>query len=168
MLLGAIGGPKWSRPQAAVRPEQGLLRLRAALGAFANLRPVRVHPALASASTLKPEVVAGVDLVFVRELTGGIYFGEKHRDATRASDLCVYSRAEIERIVRVAAQLARTRRRRLTSIDKANVLETSRLWRAGGHRDRRRGIPRSVRSSTCWWTPPPCTSSAARRTSTCS
>jgi 3-isopropylmalate dehydrogenase len=129
VLLGAIGGPKWSHPQAPVRPEQGLLRLRAALGAFANLRPVRVHPALAAASTLKPEVVAGVDLVFVRELTGGIYFGEKHRDATRASDLCVYSRAEIERIVRVAAQLARTRRRRLTSIDKANVLETSRLWR---------------------------------------
>jgi 3-isopropylmalate dehydrogenase len=129
VLLGAIGGPKWSHPDAAVRPEQGLLRLRAALGAFANLRPVRVHPALAAASTLKPEVVAGVDLVFVRELTGGIYFGEKHRDALRASDLCVYSRAEIERIVRVAAQLAGTRRKRLTSIDKSNVLETSRLWR---------------------------------------
>jgi len=129
VLLGAIGGPKWSGPQARVRPEQGLLRLRAALGAFANLRPVRVHPALVDASTLRREVIEGVDLVFVRELTGGIYFGEKRRDATSASDLCSYTSAEIERIVRVAARLARTRRRRLTSIDKANVLETSRLWR---------------------------------------
>ena len=129
VLLGAIGGPRWSHPDATVRPEQGLLRLRAALGAFANLRPVRVHPALAAASTLKPEVVAGVDLVFVRELTGGIYFGEKQRSAAQASDLCVYTAAEIERIVRVAASLALTRRARLTSIDKANVLETSRLWR---------------------------------------
>jgi len=129
VLLGAIGGPKWSAPEATVRPEQGLLRLRAALGAYANLRPVTVHPALADASTLKREVVEGVDLVFVRELTGGIYFGEKRRDAASASDLCVYTVAEVERIVRVAAQLARTRRRRLTSIDKSNVLETSRLWR---------------------------------------
>ena len=130
VLLGAIGGlPKWSAPKATVRPEQGLLRLRAALGAFANLRPVRVHPGLADASSLKPEVIEGVDLVFVRELTGGIYFGEKRRDATSASDLCTYTRAEIERVVRVAAELARSRRRRLTSIDKSNVLETSRLWR---------------------------------------
>jgi 3-isopropylmalate dehydrogenase len=91
---------------------------------------VRVHPSLADASSLKTEVVRGVDLVFVRELTGGIYFGEKHRDANGASDVCVYSVAEVERIVRVAAQLARGRRRRLTSIDKSNVLETSRLWRA--------------------------------------
>ena len=129
VLLGAIGGPKWSGPQARVRPEQGLLRLRAALGTFANLRPVRVHPALVDASTLRREVIEGVDLMFVRELTGGIYFGEKRRDAASASDLCTYTSAEIERIVRVAARLARTRRGRLTSIDKANVLETSRLWR---------------------------------------
>jgi len=130
VLLGAIGGPKWSAPEARVRPEQGLLALRAALEVYANLRPVQVQPALADSSTLKPAVVAGVDLVFVRELTGGIYFGEKHREPRRASDLCVYTSAEIERIVRVAARLARTRRRHLTSIDKANVLETSRLWRA--------------------------------------
>jgi 3-isopropylmalate dehydrogenase len=130
VLLGAIGGPKWSGADAPVRPEAGLLRLRKELGTFANLRPVCVHPALTGASTLKAEVVRGVDLVFVRELTGGIYFGEKHRDAVNASDVCRYSAAEIERIVRVAAQLARARRRRLTSIDKSNVLETSRLWRA--------------------------------------
>ena len=130
VLLGAIGGPKWSSPDAPVRPETGLLRLRKELGVFANLRPVKVHPDLSGASTLRPEVIAGVDLVFVRELTGGIYFGAKTRDATRATDTCAYTAAEIERIVRVAAQLARTRRRRLTSIDKANVLETSRLWRA--------------------------------------
>jgi 3-isopropylmalate dehydrogenase len=129
VLLGAIGGPRWSAPDARVRPESGLLRLRRELGTFANLRPVRVHPSLTDASTLKAEVIAGVDLVFVRELTGGIYFGEKHRDALRASDLCTYSAAEIERIVRVAAALARSRRGRLTSIDKSNVLETSRLWR---------------------------------------
>jgi len=129
VLLGAIGGPKWSAPDARVRPEQGLLRLRQALGAFANLRPVAVHPALVDASSLKAEVVQGVDLVFVRELTGGIYFGDKHRDATHASDLCTYTVAEVERIVRVAARLAAARRGRLTSIDKSNVLETSRLWR---------------------------------------
>jgi 3-isopropylmalate dehydrogenase len=130
VLLGAIGGPQWSSPSAKVRPEQGLLRLRKALGVYANLRPVTVHPALLDASTLKPEVLAGVDLVFVRELTGGIYFGEKRRDATSAVDVCEYSVAEIERVTRVAARLARARRRKLTSIDKSNVLETSRLWRA--------------------------------------
>ena len=130
VLLGAIGGPKWSAPDVPVRPEAGLLKLRKELGVYANLRPVKVHAALVGASTLKPEVVEGVDLVFVRELTGGIYFGEKSRDAVRATDLCVYTAAEIERIVRAAARLARSRRRRLTSIDKANVLETSRLWRA--------------------------------------
>ncbi|MBS0366638.1 MAG: 3-isopropylmalate dehydrogenase [Proteobacteria bacterium] len=129
VLLGAIGGPKWSAPDAPLRPEAGLLRLRRELGLFANLRPVSVQPALADASTLKADTVRGVDLVFVRELTGGIYFGAKERSATRASDLCVYTVAEIERIVRVAAALARSRRGRLTSIDKSNVLETSRLWR---------------------------------------
>jgi 3-isopropylmalate dehydrogenase len=129
VLLGAIGGPKWSSPQAKVRPEQGLLGLRRAMGVYANLRPVSVHPALRAASTLKPEVLEGVDLVFVRELTGGIYFGEKTRTADSASDLCTYTVAEVERIVRVAARLARARRGKLASIDKANVLETSRLWR---------------------------------------
>jgi 3-isopropylmalate dehydrogenase len=129
VLLGAIGGPKWSAPNAKVRPEQGLLKLRKELGVYANLRPVKLHPSLVNASTIKPEVLEGVDLVFVRELTGGIYFGEKKRDATSAVDVCTYTVPEIERITRVAARLARQRRRKLTSIDKSNVLETSRLWR---------------------------------------
>ncbi len=129
VLLGAIGGPKWSAPTAKVRPEQGLLALRSALGVYANLRPVKVHPALLGASTLKPEVIEGVDLMFVRELTGGIYFGEKRRDALSATDVCTYTVQEIERIVRTAARLAQKRRSRLVSIDKSNVLETSRLWR---------------------------------------
>jgi 3-isopropylmalate dehydrogenase len=129
VLLGAIGGPKWSSPSAKVRPEQGLLKLRKELGVYANLRPVKLEPSLIGASTLKPEILEGVDLVFVRELTGGIYFGEKKRDATSASDLCTYTVAEVERITRVAARLAQGRRKKLTSIDKSNVLETSRLWR---------------------------------------
>jgi 3-isopropylmalate dehydrogenase len=129
VLLGAIGGPKWSAPTAKVRPEQGLLRLRKELGVYANLRPVKLQPSLINSSTLKPEVLDGVDLVFVRELTGGIYFGEKKRDANSASDLCTYTVQEVERITRVAARLAQQRRRKLTSIDKSNVLETSRLWR---------------------------------------
>ncbi|MHB8814825.1 MAG: 3-isopropylmalate dehydrogenase [Steroidobacteraceae bacterium] len=129
VLLGAIGGPKWSAPEAKVRPEQGLLGLRKALGVYANLRPVKVHPALLSSSSLKPEILEGVDLVFVRELTGGIYFGEKRRDAMSATDVCTYTVEEVERIVRVAALLARRRRRKLVSIDKSNLLETSRLWR---------------------------------------
>jgi len=129
VLLGAIGGPKWSAPDAKLRPETGLLRLRRELGVYANLRPVAVHPALADSTTLKAEVVRGVNLVFVRELTGGIYFGAKTRDANSASDLCSYTAVEIERVTRVAARLAQTRRRKLTSIDKANVLDTSRLWR---------------------------------------
>jgi 3-isopropylmalate dehydrogenase len=129
VLLGAIGGPKWSAPDAPVRPEAGLLRLRKELGVYANLRPVSVHPALRSASPLKADIVEGVDLIFVRELTGGIYFGAKSRDPRQASDLCIYTVSEIERIVRVAARIAMSRRKRLLSIDKANVLETSRLWR---------------------------------------
>lgn len=129
VFLGAVGGPKWSDPNAKVRPEQGLLGLRSVLGVFANLRPVKVYSELVGASPLRPEILEGVDLVFVRELTGGIYFGEKTRDATSASDLCTYTVDEIERIVRVAARLAAERNGRLCSIDKANVLETSRLWR---------------------------------------
>jgi 3-isopropylmalate dehydrogenase len=129
ILLGAIGGPKWSATDAQLRPETGLLRLRRELGVYANLRPVAVHPALADSTTLKPDVVRGVDLLFVRELTGGIYFGAKTRSATDASDLCSYSAMEVERVTRMAGRLARSRRRKLTSIDKSNVLETSRLWR---------------------------------------
>ena len=129
VLLGAVGGPKWSDPNAPIRPEQGLLKLRALLGVYANLRPVKVIPDLAAASPLKAEILAGVDLLVVRELTGGIYFGEKTRTENTASDLCTYSRMEVERIVRVAANLAKARRGKLCSVDKANVLETSRLWR---------------------------------------
>jgi len=129
VLLGAVGGPKWSDPNAKVRPEQGLLALRKALGLYANLRPVRPHAATLGAAPIKPHLLAGVDLVVVRELTGGIYFGDKTRDATAASDLCAYSVGEIERVVRRACALALSRRRHVTSVDKANVLETSRLWR---------------------------------------
>jgi 3-isopropylmalate dehydrogenase len=129
ILLGAVGGPKWSAPDARVRPEQGLLQLRKALGLFANLRPVVPHPAVLDASPIKAELLRGVDIMVVRELTGGIYFGEKTRSATDAVDVCRYTVEEIERVVRLAAGLAHGRRRKLTSIDKANVLETSRLWR---------------------------------------
>ena len=129
VFLGAVGGPKWSDPNASVRPEQGLLRLRELLGVYANLRPVTVIDELAGASPLKEDRLHGVDLIVVRELTGGIYFGDKTRDEHSASDLCTYHSHEIERIVRVAARLAASRRGRLCSVDKANVLETSRLWR---------------------------------------
>ncbi|GIK34025.1 MAG: 3-isopropylmalate dehydrogenase [Gammaproteobacteria bacterium] len=130
VLLGAVGGPKWSDPAARERPEQGLLDLRAAMGVYANVRPVRTHPSLYDASPLRPERIRDVDILVIRELTGGIYFGAKQRDADRASDLCSYSRAEIERVLRVAGVMARGRRGRVTSVDKANVLETSRLWRS--------------------------------------
>jgi 3-isopropylmalate dehydrogenase len=140
VLLGAIGGPKWG-PASPVRPEQGLLRLRRELGVYANLRPVALHPALRDASVLKPEILDGVDLIFVRELTGGIYFGEKKRDAMSASDLCTYSVTEIERITRVAGRLAMRRRRKVVSIDKSNVLETSRLWREVSEHVIRREYP---------------------------
>ena len=129
VLLGAVGGPKWSDPNAAVRPEQGLLRIRSLLGLFANLRPVKVLDDLIPASPLRAELLTGVDMIVVRELTGGIYFGEKTRSETSASDLCTYHTHEVERIVRVAAHLASARRGKLCSVDKANVLETSRLWR---------------------------------------
>jgi 3-isopropylmalate dehydrogenase len=130
VLLGAVGGPKWSDPNASVRPEQGLLGLRKALNLFANLRPVTLQPALLDASPLKPEVLRGTDIMVVRELTGGIYFGEKRRTADFASDLCTYSVEEIQRVTRVAGRLARARRKSIVSVDKANVLETSRLWRS--------------------------------------
>jgi 3-isopropylmalate dehydrogenase len=127
VLLAAVGGPKWDTTDPSKpRPEQGLLGLRKGLGLFANLRPVRPLPALYDASPLKLEVIERTDLLVVRELTGGIYFGEKTRTEDRASDACVYTREEIERIARVAFDAARSR---VTSVDKANVLETSRLWR---------------------------------------
>lgn len=131
VLFGAVGGPKWDDPTAAVRPEQGLLGIRKALGLFANLRPVKLTPALIDASTIKPGVLEGTDLVVVRELTGGIYFGERGRrdDGRTAFDTMIYTEAEIERVLRVAFELARTRRHKVTSVDKANVLESSRLWR---------------------------------------
>jgi 3-isopropylmalate dehydrogenase len=138
VLLGAVGGPKWSDPRAPVRPEQGLLRLRKELGLFANLRPVKVAPALAGASPLKPEAVTGVDLVIVRELTGGLYFGQPQgrcddEHGRAAVDTLRYSESEIERLMRVAFELARGRRKKLTSVDKANVLASSRLWREVAH-----------------------------------
>jgi 3-isopropylmalate dehydrogenase len=127
VLLAAVGGPKWDTTDAAKpRPEQGLLGLRKGLGLYANLRPVRPLPALYDASPLRREIIEGTDLLVVRELTGGIYFGEKTRTETTASDLCAYSVQEIERIARTAFGAARTK---VTSVDKANVLETSRLWR---------------------------------------
>jgi 3-isopropylmalate dehydrogenase len=138
VLLGAVGGPKWSDPQAAVRPEQGLLRLRKELNLFANLRPVKVFPALAGASPLKAEVVAGVDLVIVRELTGGLYFGQpqgRSEDARgrAAVDTLTYTEGEIRRLMHVAFELARGRHKKVTSVDKANVLASSRLWREVAH-----------------------------------
>ena len=127
VLLAAVGGPKWDTTDPSKpRPEQGLLGLRKGLGLFANLRPVTPLPALYDASPLRREVIEGTDLLVVRELTGGIYFGEKTRTADAASDLCEYSREEIERIARVAMGAAKTK---VTSVDKANVLETGRLWR---------------------------------------
>jgi 3-isopropylmalate dehydrogenase len=134
VLLGAVGGPKWDDPQGKVRPEQGLLRLRKSLGVFANLRPVRIHPDLVNVSPLKPEKLAGVDMLVVRELTGGLYFGQpRGRDivdgATRAVDTLEYYDYEIRRVVDLAFRQAQDRRKRVTSVDKANVLESSRLWR---------------------------------------
>ncbi len=134
ILLGAVGGPKWSDPSATVRPEQALFALRGGLGLYANLRPVSVHPALAGASPLRPELLAGVDMLIVRELTGGIYFGDRTEasgepGARTALDTLPYAEHEIARIVRLAFELARTRRSSVTQVDKANVLATSRLWR---------------------------------------
>lgn len=130
VLLGAVGGPRWDHLSGAQRCESGLLALRAGLGVFANLRPVRVHPRLADRTPLRAELVRGVDLVVVRELTGGAYFGQpKRREPDSAIDSIVYTRAEVERVARAAFELAAQRRGRLTSVDKANVLATSELWR---------------------------------------
>ncbi len=129
VFLGAVGGPKWANVPVELRPEQGLLGLRKALGLFANLRPVITLPALSSASPLKAERLANVDIMVVRELTGGIYFGKRARTDTSAFDTCEYTAEEIERVCRAAADLAKKRRGKITSVDKANVLDTSRLWR---------------------------------------
>jgi 3-isopropylmalate dehydrogenase len=138
ILLGAVGGPRWDDPSAAVRPEQALFAMRGDLGLFANLRPVTVHPALVPASPLRPELLDGVDMLIVRELTGGLYFGARSEasgppGARVAHDLLPYSEPEIARVARLAFGLARGRRKRLASVDKANVLATSRLWRTVVH-----------------------------------
>jgi len=134
VLLGAVGGPKWDDPTAPVRPEQGLLGLRKGLGLYANLRPARPHPALVEASPLRPERLQGVDLLVVRELTGGLYFGqpkgrEQRNGYVHAVDTLEYTDLEIRRVVQLAFRLAANRRKKVTSVDKANVLESSRLWR---------------------------------------
>ena len=129
ILLGAVGGPKWDANPPAQRPEQGLLRIRAEFKLFCNLRPVVTHPALHRFLPIRQDRLAGVDLMIVRELTGGIYFGEKRREGDRAIDISTYTRAEIERVTRKACDLARQRGGRITHVDKSNVLETSRLWR---------------------------------------
>jgi 3-isopropylmalate dehydrogenase len=142
VLLGAVGGPKWDDPRATVRPEQALLGLRKGLGLFANLRPVRVYPELLDAAPLKPDVLRGVDLVVVRELTGGIYFGKPSErrsgsEGREAVDTLIYNEVEIRRLLRAAFELARRRRKRLTSVDKANILSSSRLWREVAHEVKR-------------------------------
>jgi 3-isopropylmalate dehydrogenase len=134
VLFGAVGGPKWDDPKADVRPEDAILGMRKQLGLFANLRPVRVHPLMLDGSTLKPEVLQGTDMVVIRELTGGLYFGKpkkrwENAQGRQGVDTLRYSEKEIERIVRVGFDLARQRRKKLTSVDKANVLRTGQLWR---------------------------------------
>jgi len=134
ILFGAVGGPKWDDPRAKVRPEDGILAIRKRLGLFANIRPIKVYPAIINFSPLKPEILEGVDMIVVRELTGGLYFARPKRRwetsrGRRGVDTLRYTEQEIERILRVGFELASGRRRRLTSVDKANVLETGRLWR---------------------------------------
>ncbi len=145
ILLGAVGGPKWDDPAAKTRPEAGLLRIRKELGLFANLRPIQTYSELVDASPLRREIVEGTDILFVRELTGGIYFGPSGREIRNGEETAfatmVYSVSEIERCVRLAANAARTRRRKLTMVDKANVLEPSRLWRQVSARIMREEYP---------------------------
>jgi 3-isopropylmalate dehydrogenase len=131
VLLGAVGGPKWSDPNMKIRPEkEGLLEMRADLGIYANIRPIKTYQELIDNSPIKNRYLENIDMVFVRELTGGIYFGEKKKTDTFASDICEYSKVEIERITRVAANIAQGRRKKITSVDKANVMATSQLWRS--------------------------------------
>jgi len=146
ILLGAVGGPKWDDPNAKTRPEAGLLKIRKELGLFANLRPIQTHDFLIDSSPLRREIVEGTDILFVRELTGGIYFGEskreQHDDGTEtATSTMVYSTGEVERVVRIAAKAAQGRGGKLTSVDKANVLEASRLWRSVAERVVREEFP---------------------------
>lgn len=145
ILLGAVGGPKWDDPSAKTRPEAGLLRIRKELGLFANLRPIAVPESLADSSPLKREIVAGTDILFVRELTGGIYFGPSGRSGEGPSESAfqsmVYSVTEVERVTRVAGEAAMKRNKRVTSVDKANVLEPSRLWRQTAERVIREEFP---------------------------
>lgn len=140
-LLGAVGGPQWDGNPAELRPEKGLLRIRAEFNLFCNLRPIVTHPALHAFSPIRPERLEGVDLMIVRELTGGSYFGKKWRDADQAEDVCHYTTPEIERVTRAAGRIAQQRGRRITLVDKANVLETSRLWREVAHRVIRAEFP---------------------------
>ena len=131
VLLGAVGGPKWSDPNMKIRPEkEGLLEMRADLGIYANIRPIKTYQELIDNSPIKNRYLENIDMVFVRELTGGIYFGEKKKTDAFASDICEYSKVEIERITRVAANIAQGRRKKITSVDKANVMATSQLWRS--------------------------------------
>jgi 3-isopropylmalate dehydrogenase len=132
-LLGAVGGPKWDGNPAERRPELGLLKIRAEFNLFCNLRPIVTHPALHAFSPIRPDRLQDVDLMIVRELTGGSYFGKKWRDADQAEDVCRYTRPEVERVTRAAGRIARQRQSRITLVDKANVLETSRLWREVVH-----------------------------------
>ena len=145
ILLGAVGGPKWDDPSAKTRPEVGLLQIRKELGLFANLRPIRLFDELVDASPLKREIIEGTDILFLRELTGGIYFGEAGRSGEAEEEAAfqsmVYSVSEVERIVRLAAKAAQGRQNRLTSVDKANVLEPSRLWRQVAARVMREEFP---------------------------
>lgn len=145
ILLGAVGGPKWDDPRAKTRPEAGLLKIRKELGLFANLRPVNPHPSMIDASPLKKEIIEGVDILFVRELTGGIYFGDSGRreaeGAEEAFNEMRYSVPEVERVVRIAGEAAMGRGKKVTSVDKANVLEVSRLWRETAERIIREEFP---------------------------
>jgi 3-isopropylmalate dehydrogenase len=134
VLLGAVGGPKWDDPKAKTRPEKGLLAIRKGLGLFANLRPVKTYDQLIAASPLKEDRIRGVDLLVVRELTGGLYFGKQYREPTddqgeKAVDTLEYTESEVHRVVKLACEIARGRKKLVTSVDKANVLESSRLWR---------------------------------------
>lgn len=145
ILLGAVGGPKWDDPRAKTRPEAGLLKIRKELGLFANLRPVSPHPSMIDASPLRPDIISGTDILFVRELTGGIYFGQSGRRTDDGVEVAfnemTYSVPEVERVVRLAGEAAMGRGKKVTSVDKANVLEVSRLWRETAERVIREEFP---------------------------
>ncbi len=166
VLLGAVGGPKWDRIERDIRPERGLLKIRSQLGLFANLRPAILYPQLAAASSLKPEVVAGLDILIVRELTGGIYFGQPREQRVlengerQAYDTLPYSESEIRRIARVGFDMARVRNNRLCSVDKANVLASSQC--GGKWWKRWRRTTRTSSFPICTWTTPPCSGARAQ------